>query len=300
MMSDGNSLARRPAFLKAILDILSENEGEMRARVLLQDIEKRLKPTSFEASLTDKAGYPRWWAAIQFDSVRLVKAGWIRKRRGVWFLTDEGGEAQKLPVDELDKRSWLLYKKWQEASDDSGSTTLTETAIPHDELVSQVTFEQAEEIARSGIEDHIAEMGPYDFQDLVAALLRGMAYHTPFIAPPGKDGGIDVLAFKDPLGAVPPRIKVQVKHRANTKVTVKEVRELKSLLNKDGDTGLIVSSGGFTSDAIAEVRHSVIHLETIGLDRLVELWEEYYDDLEEADKELMPLRRIAFLAPTDP
>ncbi len=52
-----------------------------------------------------------------------------------------------------------------------------------------------------------------------------MGYHVPFIAPPGRDGGVDAIAYKDPLGTVAPRIKVQVKHKEQ-KATVREVREL--------------------------------------------------------------------------
>jgi predicted Mrr-cat superfamily restriction endonuclease len=47
----------------------------------------------------------------------------------------------------------------------------------------------------------------YEFQDLAAALLRGMGYYTPFVAPTGKDGGVDIIAYRDPLGTVSPRIK---------------------------------------------------------------------------------------------
>ena len=53
-----------------------------------------------------------------------------------------------------------------------------------------------------------------------------MGYYTPFVAPRGKDGGIDIVAYRDPLGTQAPRMKVQVKHRGNTKASVKEVREL--------------------------------------------------------------------------
>src|SRR3712207_7764782 len=60
---------------------------------------------------------------------------------------------------------------------------------------------------------HIASLGPYDFQNLVAELLRAMGYHVPHVSPPGPDGGIDIMAYRDPLGTTAPRIKVQVKHR---------------------------------------------------------------------------------------
>ncbi len=35
---------------------------------------------------------------------------------------------------------------------------------------------------------------------MVAALLRAMGYYTPFISPRGKDGGVDILAYQDPIG----------------------------------------------------------------------------------------------------
>jgi restriction system protein len=73
-----------------------------------------------------------------------------------------------------------------------------------------------------------------------------MDYYTPFVAPRGKDGGVDIPAYRDPVGSVPPRLKVQVKHREQ-KVNVSEVRELMGLLAKEGDVGLIVSSGSFNS-----------------------------------------------------
>src|SRR5262249_52805928 len=142
-----------------------------------------------------------------------------------------------------------------------------------EELLSRSTttaFENAQANARAEIEKYINALGPYEFQDFVAAMLRGMGYYTPFVAPKGKDGGIDIVAYRDPLGSVPPRLKVQVKHR-DDKVTVKEVRELISLLTKPGDAGLIVSSGGFTSEAEMEIRRSSSHVEKIDLTRLVEL-----------------------------
>jgi len=38
-----------------------------------------------------------------------------------------------------------------------------------------------------------------------------MGYHVAWVAPPGPDGGVDVIAQSDPLGINGPRIKVQVK-----------------------------------------------------------------------------------------
>ena len=118
-----------------------------------------------------------------------------------------------------------------------------------------------------------------------------MGYHVPFVAPPGRDGGIDIVAYKDPLGISTPRIKVQVKHR-ESKSSVREIRELEALLRKEGDIGLVVSSGGFTSEVEREVRASAKDIEIMDVDRLINLWQEHYDALRESGKGLLPLVRL--------
>lgn len=70
----------------------------------------------------------------------------------------------------------------------------------------RVTFDQAVEDAWSEVGILLKQMDPYDFQDLVADLLRAMGYHVSWVAPPGKDAGVDIIAHTDPLGANPPRI----------------------------------------------------------------------------------------------
>ncbi|MEO5670732.1 MAG: restriction endonuclease [Ramlibacter sp.] len=55
-------------------------------------------------------------------------------------------------------------------------------------------------------------MKPFDFQDWGADLLRAMSYCLTWVSPPGKDGGIDILAWPDASGTTrPPRKKVHVK-----------------------------------------------------------------------------------------
>lgn len=297
MTQGERSPSRRAEYVKAVIEVLNERGGEMRSREVMKQIEARIEPTPHEAERLEKTGHIRWQAALQLDSIRLVKAGWLRKKRGTWFLTEEGRKQAQLPPGEFFRVSREHYVRWKHEQADAGSDEDIEGTEDAGPAKSAVDFEQAVDLAKTGIQDFIQAMDPYDFQDLVAALLRGMGYHTPFVAPPGKDGGIDVLAYRDPFGTVEPRIKVQVKHRQEQKVNAREVREITSLLNKQGDTGLIVSIAGFSADAMTEVRHAQMHIETVDLDKLIELWEDYYDKLTEEDKALLPLRRIAFLAP---
>lgn len=128
--------------------------------------------------------------------------------------------------------------------------------------------------------------------------LRGMGYFIAHDAPPGPDGGVDLIVYKDALGTVPPRIKVQVMHRRNTKVTVKEIRELHGLLHND-EVGLMVSSGGFTSEAAREARASSKHVDMIDLERFVTLWQQHYDRIGDEGRAMLPLAPIYFLAPVE-
>ena len=118
-----------------------------------------------------------------------------------------------------------------------------------------------------------------------------MGYHTPFIAPKGRDGGIDIEAYSDPLGTVAPRIIVQVKQQKD-KVSVQKLRELAGLLRREGDIGLFVSTGGFTTDAVSEAKTSSRHIEVMDMKRFIDLWKTYYSDLPEEDKALLPLGKL--------
>jgi len=141
-------------------------------------------------------------------------------------------------------------------------------------------------------------MNPYDFQKLVAALLRAMGYHVSWIAPPGPDKGIDLLVHNDPLGTSTPRIKVQVKRRAD-KVNVDGLRAFMALLGEQ-DVGIFVSTGGFTGDAESEAwTKETRKLTLVDLEQLVDLWVQHYEKVAESDKRLLPLKPVYYLAPTD-
>jgi restriction system protein len=160
------------------------------------------------------------------------------------------------------------------------------------------TFEEAEETAWAEIRQTLQEMNPYDFQNLVAALLRAMNYYVSWLSPPGRDGGIDILAYTDLLGTKPRRIKVQVKRRAD-KTNFEGLRSFMALLG-DEDVGLFVSTGGFTSDAEAEAcTQEKRKITLLGLERLLDLWVEHYQKINEPDKQLLPLKPIYYLAPAE-
>ncbi len=141
-------------------------------------------------------------------------------------------------------------------------------------------------------------MDPFDLQDVVADLLRAMGYHVSWVAPPGKDGGVDILAFNDPLGTRPPRVKVQVK-RHQQPVGVDGLRSFMALLG-DEDVGVFVNIGGFTKDARDEARtQEKRRITLLDLETHFDLWVEHYRTLDDAARRRLPLKPIYFLAPPE-
>jgi len=289
-MAEKLSIDRIDEIMRAVFLQLKAMGGRARGREVLAAIEPNLGLTEYEKEKTH-TGAVRWDTHIRFYTSDCVKAGYLTKSEGYWILTAEGEKALKLPAGELIRTAEKAYRQ-------SRKSAIETTQIPDVEVERAATYEQAIETARAEIEEHINNLGPYDFQKLVSELLRAMGYHVSHVAPPGPDGGVDILAYKDPLGTTAPRIKVQVKHR-DQKVAAKDVRELEGLLRKEGDIGLIVSSGGFTSEAEREIRSSNRHIETMDLERVITLWQEHYDKLSQAGKALLPLVKVFFLAPAD-
>lgn len=89
-----------------------------------------------------------------------------------------------------------------------------------------------------------------------------------------------------------------MKRRAD-KVTVDGVRAFMALL-ADSDVGIFVRTGGFTRDAEEEARRQEKRrIMLLDLKRLFDLWTEHYDRIPEAQRRLLPLRPVYYLAPED-
>lgn len=139
------------------------------------------------------------------------------------------------------------------------------------------------------ISDVLAKIAPYDFQDLVAALLRAMGFRTK-VSPPGPDGGKDIVASPDPLGFEQPRIKVQVKH-TKSGTGAPDIRSFRSVI-APGEKGLFVSTGGFTNEAKREPEKAGQPLTLMERDEFVDLLTEYYEELEPEFQAMVPLKKV--------
>jgi hypothetical protein len=87
--------------------------------------------------------------------------------------------------------------------------------------------------------------------------------------------------------------------RGQDKTTVDGLRSFLAVLGSQ-DVGLFISAGGFTSDAEREVRSQENRRITlIDMEKLFDLWVQHYTDIDDAEKVLLPLRPVHFLAPGD-
>jgi restriction system protein len=286
----------------ATLNILKEKGGEATGQYLFEKIERTIELDDWARAIYEKTGHTRWKSVLHFHSIDLLKAGFLIRKKGVWYLTPEGEAAIRLGELGLYYKSIKAYQNWREAnpkktSNKEDSTNIESEKEPSNEQQQEATLQQMEELANDGLKQKIDSLNPYEFQELVGALLRAMGYYTPFIAPKGKDGGVDIIAYQDPLGVKAPRIKVQIKHRQST-ASVDEIRQLMGLLQRNGDVGIFVSSGGFTSETKSTARTSHIHIELIDQDRLITLWQEFYPKLDDEDKNKLRLKPILFYEPT--
>ena len=279
--------------LYAVMQEMKRRGGSMPVKELYPFIEASVDLNDWEKERAGKMQYVRWINSFQFYSIDYAKAGFILKKNGSWYLTPEGESILKGSPDEVIKAAVKAYHEWKQknAVADNREEEPAEDAPVNDV---SINLDLLESDAREGIKKFIAAKNPYEFQFMVAALLRAMGYHTPFVAPKGKDGGVDVIAYVDPLGAQMPRIKVQVKHKPETSVSAGDVRALLGVM-REGDIALFVTSGSFSSDARTTATTSPKFVRLIDGDDFIEMWQEYYDKMTDDDKNMLPLKRIAFL-----
>jgi restriction system protein len=298
-----NTVRRQGEIVQALFRVLEPESEGLQAKDAIARVESRLQLTDYEReTFPNKPDVVRFPKVLRFATINAVKAGWMRKRSGTWTLTEEGHAALLEFPDPEDffRESRRLYKQWKASQPDAGEPQSADDAdngtgdTGDQTLIAATSLEEADEIARQAILDHLASMSPYDFQDLVGKLLEAMGYYVVWIAPKGKDGGLDLLAQSDPLGVKGPRIKGQVKRRGDTKTKEEELRSFLSLIEPN-DVGVFISLGGFTSDTQAAARRSSRRITLIDGETLLDLWVEHYDRIDEDGRNLLSVKPVYFL-----
>lgn len=136
----------------------------------------------------------------------------------------------------------------------------------------------------------LGSLSPTQFEQFVAAVLRSHGYRAE-VTPPSGDWGVDVVAYRDPLGVEDPRIKVQCKQTASTMGGPDVARLVGALAGGGSEVGLFVSLGTFSKDAVVMERQHH-NLKLVDGPALVQLLLDGYDKLAMEWKQLLPLKRV--------
>lgn len=118
-----------------------------------------------------------------------------------------------------------------------------------------------------------------EFEEFTADLLRALGYQAR-VTQYSQDGGVDVIAHRDPLGVEPPLIKVQCKHHTGT-ISGPEVQQLVGTL-APSELAVFITLGAYSKDAQSIERQkqglrllsgeSIVDLLLSSYDRLPERW----------------------------
>lgn len=226
---------------------------------------------------------PAYIIATNFKLVGYAKAGLIKKsspKRGYWTITDEGMALVKKnqPLEEINQYIHNKYWEWRKQQPDTSTVTVDETDVNDSDASPHMT-----------IREKILSLDPYEFQDLTAGLLEGMGYFVDFNAPRGKDGGVDLVCYRDPLGAEVPRIKVQCKHMPETKISRAQISQFAGVINNNDEIGIFVTSGFYSNDAKRYAIERNVHIRLIDGQELEDMWAKYYHKVPTEKQNLLPI-----------
>ena len=285
----------------AAFKILKEHGGELRGKEVIEKIRETVEFNDHEKHRYTITGHIRWESVLQFYTIDCIKAGFLRKLKGVWMLTKEGEAAIQLGPEKLLSTATKIYLEWDAKREKEDNYIREEHDIGEVDTpkgqAQQAIIDQLQENASSGIREFLRQKNKYEFQDFVAALLCAMGYHISQVI--SSDSGIDIIAYNDPLGTTQPRIIVKIRHNPTKEISLEDIQKLAGNLKRTTDVGIFVTSGNFAKSAEIEARSYREHIELIGIDRLTNLWTEYYPKLSDEHKNMLPIQSINFLGSND-
>ena len=279
------TIKRAGELLRSVIEILWDKPEGLTAREVLSRIPRVTKLSEDEIRLSPSTNTPRYEKIVRIATIPITQVGWLEKNeKGLWHITHDGYEAcgQFSNVQDFYQQALrLTYERRR--------------SIPENAM----TLEVAQEAAWTQIKKHLDNLSLSDLQTMIAELLRVMEYYPSWMAPSEKQRGkINLIAYTDPIGVKGQRILVQIIHKGQP-VTMEGIKSFTAILSAN-DFGMIISIGGFTSEALQELSlityQKITALDTVSF---YNLWEMYYSKLSEESHRLLPLTAVNFLATSD-
>lgn len=235
-------------------------------------------PSGRQRTIDNRVG----WALTYLAQSGLVE----RPRRGVVRISDAGREALRRHPDRIDMRTLEAYPAYiafrdrtrtDERGDAADRTVVpTPTATPQDLLEQALKENQA--VVASELLARALALPPVGFEDLVLRLLAAMGYgdagRVERTSATG-DAGVDGIISQDPLGL--DRIYVQAKRYDSQRVVHRPTIQsfVGALMGAQGDRGVFLTTGTFSSGAREEADRVAFRIELIDGQRLARLMLQY-------------------------
>src|SRR5215472_3998465 len=102
--------------MRGVIKILLDSPEGLPAKEVLHRLEQVVPPTEFERSDYPKhPGIRRFEKMARFATIGPVKAGWLVKSKGRWYVTDEGKKAYNQITDpeKFNREARRLYLQWR-------------------------------------------------------------------------------------------------------------------------------------------------------------------------------------------
>ncbi|MGP5038878.1 restriction endonuclease [Corynebacterium variabile] len=186
-------------------------------------------------------------------------------------------------------------------TDDADAIAEAVDTLPGRASLDDIDDQEQEQPRASQIERHTRDfvldvlssrIKPQQFEELCAVLLRAIGYEAR-VTQYSQDGGIDVIAHKDPFGIEPPLIKAQCKQKVST-IGSPEVNQLIGAQG-NGELCLFFTLGTYSRDALAIERQRT-GLRLLTGEDIVTLIVDNYDRLPERWRRAIPLTTVLVIS----
>lgn len=170
---------------------------------------------------------------------------------------------------------------------------VSERSEAEDDVIEEPRASRIERQTRDFVLDALhRKLSHQEFEEFTAELLRVLGYQAR-VTQYSQDGGVDVIAHRDPLGVEPPQIKVQCKHHTGT-ISAPEVQQLVGTQGPS-ELSLFVTLGSYSRDA-RMIERQRTGLRLLSGEDVVSLVLEHYSELPEELRSLIPLTRVLVVA----
>ena len=266
--------ARGPKFVGyfwPVIEALKGLGGSARPAEVREAIAASLGISDAAQTEALQSGLPRFDNQVAWARFYLVKAGMIdSSSRGVWTLTERGRALVSLSHQEALEMFRAIHSEFHlgRSRDDTPDADEAEMAPPQD-AVSPAAVDHRQQVL-----ERLRALPPSGFERFSQRLLRESGFQEVAVTGRSGDGGIDGLGILQVNPLVSFKVLFQCK-RYSGLVTPSQVRDFRGAMQGRADKGILITTGGFTSEAKKEaVRDGVPPIELIDGEKLVAMLEQ--------------------------